>query len=238
MTASLPMYWRAETAPAWQRLWDHVHRATGLGPAHLATPPDLWAHWRHPDLILSQTCGLPFRLGLHETATLVGTFDFDLPQTPPGYYRSVIIKGPSDGPVAVNSADSQSGWAALWDWSGGDLPGGTLITGSHAASAAAVAEERASLAAIDAVTWTLLQEHAPSRLAGIDVIARTAPTPGLPLITNRPDARGPLFDAFRDAIAALSKADRATLHLRGIVRIAKADYLAQDIPPAPALDRG
>lgn len=233
MTASLPMYLRPETADIWQRLWGAVHQQTGLGPAVLDQPSDLWTHWRDPALVLSQTCGLPFRMGLHETATLVGTLDFVLPDTPAGQYHSVILKGPKDGPVALNGADSQSGWAALWGWSGGDLPEGRTITGAHSESLRAVAEGRAGLAAVDAVTWALVCDHDPDLIARVKVIGRTEPTPALPLITNQPQHAKTLFDAFAAAIADLSPADRATLHLRGIVSVPKAAYLAQPLPPAP-----
>lgn len=235
MIASLPMYWTRHTAPAWMRLWDYVHRETGLGPSTLMVPSDLWRHWRDADLVLSQTCGLPFRLGLHTTATLVGTFDFDLPQSRPGHYHSVIIKGAGQSRFAVNSTDSQSGWAALWRWSNGDLPKGSVITGSHAASVLAVAEGRAGLAAIDAVTWELLQDHPPFDLTGIEVIARTSSTPGLPLITNRPDTAGQLFEALESGINKMSSQDRAMLRLRGITQIAETEYLSQEIPPSPDL---
>jgi hypothetical protein len=56
--------------------------------------------------------------------------------------------------VAVNEAASHSGWAALWAHARdeGWTLGPRLLTGSHAASMAAVAGGRAALAAIDAVT--------------------------------------------------------------------------------------
>ena len=61
MIASLPMYDRPETAAANDRLWQGVRTRLGEGPEHLVRAGDPWEHWQSPDLLLSQTCGLPFR---------------------------------------------------------------------------------------------------------------------------------------------------------------------------------
>ncbi|MGR3435070.1 MAG: hypothetical protein ACU0CO_09310, partial [Shimia sp.] len=78
--ASLPMYWRASTQAAWRRLWAHMQARLPLPDL---TPPeglpaDWYAHWRDPALVLSQTCGLPFRTALRGAVTYVGTPDFGL----------------------------------------------------------------------------------------------------------------------------------------------------------------
>jgi hypothetical protein len=65
------------------------------------------------------------------------------------------------------------------------------------------------------------------------IVDRTDPTPGLPLIAARSADADACFDAVAEAIATLSAADRATLHLRGLVRIPAAAYLAIPTPAAP-----
>jgi hypothetical protein len=45
-----------------------------------------------------------------------------------------------------------------------------------------------------------------------------------------------VHDAMAGAIAALSAQDRATLHLKGIVRIPVASYLAVPNPPPPQMN--
>lgn len=237
------MYWRSETAHAWQNLWAFIHAAIGQGPEKLEEPSDLWAHWRAPDLLFSQTCGLPFRLSLHQTATLIGTLDFGLPDMPAGYYQSVLITRKTDTrPLtilaencAINGVDSQSGWAALLETTQnqGITPKITTVTGAHRASAIAVSEGKADLAALDAVTFQLLQDHEPDITRTLSIVARSAPTPGLPLITNQPHLARPLLDATTSAITALSQQDRDTLHLRGIVHIPAATYMAVAIPRPP-----
>ena len=244
MIASLPMYDRAETRGATDRLWDGIARALGAqgidAPAALARDGDPWTHWRAPDLLLSQTCGLPFRATLHETLTLVATPDYALQGCPPGHYRSVIVARPGAtrgdrARLAFNDGLSQSGWAAALDWAAetGQRFGGLLQTGAHAASARAVAEGRADLAAIDAVTWRLLTRH-EGWTAALQVIDATPPTPGLPLVTRAGHDPAPLAAAVAHAIAALAPSDADALGLRGLARIPTEAYLAMPLPPSPA----
>ncbi len=60
-----------------------------------------------------------------------------------------------------------------------------ITTGSHAESAAAVADGRADLASLDCVTWALLQRLRPALTAELTVLAWTPRSPGLPLVTSR-----------------------------------------------------
>lgn len=107
-----------------------------------------------------------------------------------------------------------------------------IKTGAHAASARAVAEDQADIAALDAVTWAHLQRYDPITQR-LKVVAHTQPTPGLPLITARHrDARG-IATAVRAAIRNLTETDRAALRIRGLVDIPKSAYLAVPNPPAP-----
>ena len=103
-------------------------------------------------------------------------------------------------------------------------------TGAHLASARAVQDGRADIAAIDALTWTMIRRYDRWSDA-LNVIGHTPPTPMLPYITARPENAAPLFEATRAAIAALSSDDRETLCLAGLTRIAAEDYLTI---PSPA----
>ena len=241
MIAALPMYdrpeLRAETDALWAALRDAL-RARGIAaPEALTRDRDPWEVWQSPDLIFAQTCGLPFRARLHDKVTLVATPDYALPGCPPGHYNSVIpARGrviPDHPRLAVNDALSQSGWAALHGWltAQGIPPGPVTITGAHAASARAVAEGRADLAAIDAQTWRQL-----IRAGAADPaleIARTAPTPALPWITAAATDPAPIRAALAEALAALPAETRAALDLHGIVQIDATAYRAVPIPPNP-----
>ena len=162
MIASLGMYDRAETAAANDRFWALIRDA--LRAKGLAAPEDLvrgegayWAAWQDPKLVLSQTCGFPFRARLHDKVTLVATPDYGLEGCPPGYYASVFVARAEDGRClpefrqarfAYNEALSQSGWAAPQNHAATmGFHFATLVeTGSHRGSALAVAEGRADLA--------------------------------------------------------------------------------------------
>jgi ABC-type phosphate/phosphonate transport system substrate-binding protein len=242
--AALPMYDRPEIMGATDRFWARVRdalRARGIDApaALLRNADDLMQVWLSPDLVLGQTCGLPYRAHLKDAVTLVGTPDYGLPGCAPGYYRSVIVaRGalPRDWRglrLALNDPGSQSGWAALAnDWPG-NLPGAVLLTGSHAASLAAVAEGRADLAALDAQSWRLLQRWVAAA-AAVTVVAETTPTPGLPYITRAGQDPAPYRAAIAAAIADLSTDDRHALGLTGLAVIPASAYLAVPIPPPPA----
>lgn len=243
MIASLPMYAFPGTAAAEARLWDGIRdrlRAHGIGAPDGLTRAagDLMAHWTDPDLLLSQTCGRPFKDHLHGKVRIIGTPDYGLEGCPPGHYQSLIVARAddpratltefSDATFAFNERGSQSGWAALAAESPEVLKGRQLQTGSHRASILAVQDRRADFAAIDAVTFRHLT--AASDANGLKVIHRTTPRPGLPFITNARQDPEPLFTAIAAAISALSGTDRECLGLRGLIRIPAEDYLALPDP--------
>jgi len=249
MIASLGMYDPGPLHAANDRFWAGIR--AGLRVRGVATPKTLtrgagayWDAWQAPDLVLSQTCGFPYRTRLHGKVTLIGTPDYGLNGCPPGYYRSVFVARHDDlraelaafsgARFAFNEPLSQSGWAAPQAYAAGvgvHLPP-AVQTGAHHSSALAVADGQADLAAIDALTWELLTEHEPFTV-GLKVVGYTNPTPGLPYIAALGADQTSTFAAVAQAIAGLSDADRGLLHLRGIVAIAAADYLAVPIPLAP-----
>ncbi len=251
MIASLGMYDFGPAQAANDRLWVLIRdrlRTQGISAPDALTRGEeaYWAAWQSPDLILSQTCGYPFRARLHDRVTYVGTPDYGVDGAPPGYYRSVFVvraDDPRDGLAAFDGARfayneplSQSGWAAPQVHAarmGLRLPP-AVQTGGHQLSALAVAEGRADIAALDAVTFALMRDTHPVA-SQLRVIALTDPTPGLPVITAKGQDPAPILAALEDAIARLSPADRGTLHLKGMVRIPVATYLAVPNPPPPAL---
>lgn len=237
------MYDRAETAGANDRLWTAIRRELGHGPENLTRDRDPWDIWTDPDLLLAQTCGLPFRAKLQGKVTLVGTPDYGLPGCPPGYYHSTLLARAEDprdlaalatGTMAVNEGLSQSGWAAPLAHLAerGLSPARCIRTGAHRASAQAVAGGRADFASLDSVTWALIRRYDPWA-ASLREVATTTPTPGLPLISAA-GADAPLLRAAVEAaISALAPKDREILSLRGMVHIPAAEYLVQLIPPQP-----
>jgi ABC-type phosphate/phosphonate transport system substrate-binding protein len=246
MIAYLGMYDRPETAAANDQLWTAIRKNLADGPDRLTRDMDPWQIWKSPELLLAQTCGCPFRTRLYGEVELVGTPDYGNPDCPPGYYRSVFIARRSS-PLpqiahldrrrfAFNDALSQSGWAApLIHLQDRDvLPGELIETGSHRASAQAVAEGRADFAALDMLSWDMIQSYDDfaQKLCVVDL---TEPTPGLPLITSLNQDPAALFLAVKSAIGSLDDSTRATLRLKGFLHIPTSDYLAVPTPPGPVL---
>ena len=235
------MYDRAETAAANDALWAAFVRQMPGAPSHLNRDLAPDAAWRHPDLLLSQTCGLPYSLGLHAQVQLVGAPDFRLPDCPPGTYCSAIItrRGETRATsqllaqgAVMNERKSQSGHNALFRFAQGigcDL-GPARISGGHVASARMVAEGKADIAAIDANTWRLITRW-DDWAKTLEVIARTPPTPAMPFICGPSADSAQVFDALRTALAKMSDETRDTLGLHDIVPARKEAYLA--VPPPP-----
>lgn len=251
MIASLAMYDWPQVRAEHDRLWSLIRAA--LADEGIAAPPSLtrdeslWKIWESPDLLLAQTCGMPYRTRLHGRVALVGTPDHALPGAAPGWYYSVFVAR-ADEPgepvdfidriLAFNGQDSQSGWAAPQNEMArrGLRFRHTLHTGAHIDSARAVAAGRADIAAIDAVSWRLAEAHLPDLVARLRVVGHTTPTPGLPLITALGRDPAPLARAAAAAITALDPADRAALGLRGLALIPAEAYLAVPTPPPPSQD--
>jgi hypothetical protein len=223
---------RGATDALWAALRDALRARGVAAPEALSRDA---THWTDPDLVLSQTCGLPFRRGLHARTTLVGAPDHGLEGCPPGFYRSAVVvraDDPRQAPAAFagarfayNAEDSQSGWAALVEALGPLDPAAGLRTGAHRASVVAVAEGRADVAANDAVSWRLAEawEAAAARLR---VLAWTRPTPGLPYITAAGRDAAAVAAAASAGVAALDPASRQALGgLEGFVALRAGDYL-------------
>lgn len=246
MIALLPMYDWPELASAHDSFWaavrDNLHGAGIDAPRDLSRCGDLWAAWNDPDLVLGQTCSLPFRSNLFDHVNLVGALDYQVPNAPAGYYYSQLIvrdSAPANlgdyagRTLAFNGHDSQSGWAApqFFAMKYGISFAATLHTGSHCNSAQAVADGQADIAAIDAITWRMICRYLPDTANNLRVLGHTPPTPGLPLITAQPAQ--PVANAVRTAIANLPRDIRDILGFQALVDIPVADYLSMPIPATP-----
>ncbi|KPQ08524.1 MAG: ABC-type phosphate/phosphonate transport system, periplasmic component [Rhodobacteraceae bacterium HLUCCA12] len=204
------MYDWPEERGAVDALWARIRAGTDAQlPRALARPASeaaLFALWRDPALVLSQTCWGPLRMGLLPGLRVLAQPDYsDVPGGSGPLYRSAVIgrsgaarpvpegraaalpKGLLAGRVlAVNARHSLSGWLALAADLGAD-PGtraaSVVLTGGHRASIRAVAAGRADLAAIDCRSWALAQHHEPCA-AGLVVLGWTAARPGLPYVTG------------------------------------------------------
>ena len=245
MIACLPMYdWpeiHAHTGRYWQVL-RQVLLEYGFGeglPETLTHHDDPHAMWLDSGLVLGQTCGLPYVSELRGKVTLLGAPTYAI-GCDPGQYCSVIIARSRSGDIdpfatpglrfAYNDACSQSGlaaWLAGVRETGGSLPRNIVPvhTGSHRASIQAVAEDRADLAAIDAVTFELARRHEPAAKR-VTVLARTPETPGLPYIASAllAERKEDMCCAIEDAIGELDDETSEALLIECFRRYDEADY--------------
>lgn len=197
-----------------QLLAAHGVARTGQRPAFAGE--GLLAHWRHPGLVLSQTCGIPLMTQLPDVQ-VVGCFHYTAPGCEGRNYRSLLVARAQDsdktladfrGRRAVcNAPDSQSGYNVLLKMVAplaerGRFFSGVAFSGSHRQSLIDLRLGEGDIAAIDCVTWALLQRHQPELLEGLAVIGRSPLAPGLPLITAASTSSGTL-QAIRDALKVL-----------------------------------
>ena len=214
MTAAFPWYDLPSVRWANDALW----KETGLGgELDRDTPPD--AQWRSPDLVVSQACGLDlFLADAPIEPVLAPVFDLDCED---GCYYSYLV-GSRSGVAAVNAMTSRSGLSALLTVC---QPSSLLVTGSHAASLAAVRDGVADLACIDAVTWHILERDTPSLVAGVPVLERTGPAPAPPFVMRKAGSRDLLVRRITAAVRAPgTPMARRALLLRNVVPVTMDDY--------------
>jgi len=160
----------------------------------------------------------------------------------PFYRSAVVVRRPAAletladcrGAVcAVNSWDSLSGWQALAARAAplardGGFFAAAELTGSHLASAAAVADGTADVASIDAVCWAHIRHYRPETADRLRVLDWTDPAPGLPFAAPA-DAGDHLVECLRRAVFAMLDDpavgdQRRTLLLSGAEFLDLGDY--------------
>lgn len=187
-----------------------------IAPDPAILPPDefdLHTLWRHPKLLLSQTCWGPLETSdLAEHVQVIGQPDYSaFPGGQGAFYSSVIVMRTVDGPegaagaspsetgtasllldllrgtrLAYNAPDSMSGYLALKrdleDLNEGmAIFSGSVETGSHRASALAVADRAADVAALDCRSWSLFRRFCPEAWK-LSPVGWTSHRKGLPHI--------------------------------------------------------
>ncbi len=183
-----------------------------IAPDPATLPPDdfdLFTLWRHPRLLLSQTCWGPLVTGLEPHVMILHQPDYStIPGGEGEHYSSAILMRreaagevagpPLDGRAlipldrvrglrfAFNNPDSMSGLLGIErDLRAQglelDIFAERIETGGHRGSIVAVAEGRADVCAVDCRSWVLAQRHEP-RSAELEVVGWTARRNGLPYI--------------------------------------------------------
>ncbi|NWL77410.1 phosphate ABC transporter substrate-binding protein [Pseudomonas taiwanensis] len=169
-----------------------------LGEERLAADglslPELWTS---PRLLLTQTCGYPLMTQLRGQVRVLGRPDYVLPDSADGWHCSLILARAEDARTtldaflgsrgAINDAGSNTGMnlfrhrlAPLQQ--GGSFFSSVIHSGSHRESLRLLRENQADLAAVDSVTYAYLARYAPTEVADLRLIERSAPSPNLPYI--------------------------------------------------------
>jgi ABC-type phosphate/phosphonate transport system substrate-binding protein len=245
--ASLPMYdfpeLRAHTELFWTSVKDEcAKRGLTHAPPTLSRAHDLATFWQDPQLIFAQTCGYPLKTWLRGRLRYVATPIYHAEGCQGPEHCSVVIvrRGSaitslteSFGTiVAVNQPDSNTGMNLLRlllarSGARGKLFDDVIMTGSHRQSISAVASGQAAFAAIDCVSFALLEQSDPDLISQVSVIDRTPSTPSLPFVTSlqtSDDDIAILRGALVAAIKALPQATKAALMLDAITVLDENDY--------------
>ncbi len=242
------MYDLPELHAAHDALWAALAarlRARGVAevPVALTRADDLSRLWRNPDLLLGQTCGYPLVTQLTDRVRVIATPIYRAPGCAGADHRSALVVSADsrardlrdlrNGVCAVNACDSNTGMNLLRAMiaplaHATSFFSNVVVSGSHRQSLHLIAAGNADMAAIDGVTLALLRRIEPGLISAIRVLAWSAASPGLPLITSaRTDAatvialRAALDDVANDA--ALAEV-RAALLLRGFAQVPLEAY--------------
>lgn len=174
---------------------------------------------------------------------VVGCFHYSAPECEGVNYRSLLVTRREDGHKTLadfygrcavyNAADSQSGYNALLKMvaplaKNGAFFARTMVSGSHHQSLAQIDRGKADIAAIDCVSWALMQRYEPQRCNGLSVIDASAGVPGLPLITSA-DTSGQMLQCLREVLHELVTSPRyrkicAALLITGFSEVMRQSY--------------
>jgi ABC-type phosphate/phosphonate transport system substrate-binding protein len=248
LAASLPMYDLPEVRQATDALWFAISArlaARGVdAPASLARDAGaLEALWSSPGLLLSQTCGYPLMTHLQGLVDVLGAPSYGAAGCEGPFHRSAIVVSKSAGAsvlgdlrgrrCAINQPDSNTGMNLLRAEvaklaAGAPFFSAVMVTGSHASSLEFIASGRADVAAIDAVSYALLQRWRPALTSEVRVLTWTRPSPGLPLITGKsrpPHTLATLREVLTEVAADSALRDvRRELLWEGFAPLSMADY--------------
>lgn len=216
--------------------------ATRLGVELETAPTDLASLWRHPQLLLAQTCGYPWVTQLRGQVRLVAAPQYTFPGCDGARHCSFILVPESstainledlrDTRVAINGPDSNSGMNLLRNAVAplamqGRFFREVIESGSHANSMRLLQNGQADVAAVDAVTYGYLQRDTPERVAGLRVLQRSQQSPALPLVCAATHTNDTV-QALRTALSAtlIERSELAeTLSIEGFDPVSEDTYL-------------
>ncbi len=199
--------------------------------------------YTNPNLITAQTCGYPLVTRWAKTHKPIAVALFDVPgcTLDTAQYSSWFITRADhpanslqqfrDTRIALNSDSSNSGmnvlrYAISQFASTERFFSERLLTGGHKQSMYAVAEGRADLAAIDVVTYALINELEPGMCQQLKIVGQSESTTGLPFICAKHSDlnHNELCIAMNQAVEHMAPKARKLLHLSGFKSATAQDY--------------
>lgn len=201
LIASLPWYDQVASQRANDEFWQVLRgelQSCGIDnvPTRLDRTTPVSEQWRSQSLIISQCCGLDLFAG--KSLTPIGRPVFSDLDCHPGEYFSYIISASESlkhERVVINSPHSHSGCTALFNWmdSRGISPTEVLISGSHESSLSWIRNGAADLAAIDAHSWSRLDQ------AGIKILDKSGEAPSPPFVCTTGNSDD-VFNSLQNAV--------------------------------------
>ena len=198
---------------------------------------------RDPQMLIGQTCGYPLMSKLMQAVTPVCVPVMDVPGCHGKSYSSLLVV-PVASEIhsladcyqkiaAINASDSNSGMNVLRHAvaplsQGKAYFSDIMDTGSHLQSLTEVAKGKAQVAAIDAVSFSFIQDAWPDLVANVRSIGYTEKTCGLPFVVPKPIEH--LFDNaaitshFNEATQKLPESIQQRLHLIRFEQTDISDY--------------
>ena len=245
---SLPMYDLPELRGATDTLWQALRsRLIESGfdalPEHLDRGGDVHRQWSSKDLLFSQTCGYPLTHEFDGKLQLVATPAYDVTGCRNADYRSFVVVAKDSGfnklddlaglRAVYNTDDSMSGMLALKSVFAPLARAGRVFSevncsGGHLRSMQMVVDGAAHVAAIDCVTFALVERHRPHISNGLRIIAEGPSVPSLPYVTAKARSSQQV-EAIKSALVSVMtdptlNETRDRLRLAGIASLQRSDY--------------
>ena len=233
-----------ELQQAWRQLFGRyaalLNNTDELPALRLEADPTLLQESR---LVFGHTCGYPLMTRLKDRFTPFCVPVFDVPGTSGRRYSSrFIVASDSDihsieqsrGRVAaVNTPDSNSGMNVLRHAVASHHVGGRFFSrihasGGHLYSLQAVARGAADIAAIDCVSYQLIEDHWPELVNQVQTIGYSVESFALPFVLPNSKLVGTdtrqIIERLNLALESSGDAVRERLHLREFAAVDLGDY--------------
>ena len=234
-----------ELQQAWRSLFEIYleSRDNGDSPVSLNFEADQQLLYA-PGLVFGHTCGYPLMTRLKDDLGPFCVPIFKVPGSEGRFYSSRFIaradsaiesvEASRGGVAAINGYDSNSGMNVL-RYAVSQLDHGDrffsdiAISGGHLYSLQAVARGNADIAAIDCVSYQLIQDSHPELTKQVRTIGFSVKTCGLPFVMSHSDLETTDCDAIvkklNQALKSSPQHVRSRLHLTGFEPVDLDDYL-------------